>query len=114
MERAAESAARRLRINGALDALVRWSPLPLLIAVGALTYVKVTPPGGLGPGTRGVIVSCLGLAVLTTLVAPAAMEGGPAEVAALVTGVLIALAGGGMMPLFLSSAAVLILLRNIL
>ncbi|MCT8990636.1 AzlD domain-containing protein [Chelativorans sp. SCAU2101] len=53
-------------------------------------------------------------AVLTTLVAPAAMEGGPAEVAALVTGVLIALAGGGMMPLFLSSAAVLILLRNIL
>jgi len=57
-----------LRINGALDALVRWSPLPLLIAVGALTYVKVTPPGGLGPGTRGVIVSCLGLAVLTTLV----------------------------------------------
>lgn len=53
-------------------------------------------------------------AVLTTLVAPAAMEGGPAEVAALVPGVLIALAGGGMMPLFLSSAAVLILLRNIL
>src|SRR5690606_11364455 len=53
-------------------------------------------------------------AVLTTLVAPAAMEGGPAEVTALVPGVLIALAGGGMMPLFLSSAAVLILLRNIL
>lgn len=53
-------------------------------------------------------------AVLTTLVAPAAMEGGLAEVAALVPGVLIALAGGGMMPLFLSSAAVLILLRNIL
>lgn len=53
-------------------------------------------------------------AVLTTLVAPAAMEGGPAEVAALVTGILIALAGGGMMPLSLSSAAVLILLRNVL
>lgn len=53
-------------------------------------------------------------AVLTTLVAPAAMEGGPAEVVALATGILIALAGGGMMPLFLASAAVLIILRQIL
>ena len=53
-------------------------------------------------------------AVLTTLVAPAAIEGGPAELAALGVGALIALAGGGMMPLFLTSAAVLILLRHLL
>lgn len=53
-------------------------------------------------------------AVLTTLVAPAAMQGGPAELAALGVGALIALAGGGMMPLFLTSAAVLILLRHLL
>lgn len=53
-------------------------------------------------------------AVLTTLVAPAAMQGGPAELAALAVGALIALIGGGMMPLFLTSAAVLILLRHLL
>ena len=52
-------------------------------------------------------------AVLTTLIAPAAMEAGPIELAALATGALVSLAGGGMMPLFLSSAAVLVLLRNL-
>ncbi|WP_163268116.1 AzlD family protein [Chelativorans alearense] len=53
-------------------------------------------------------------AVLTTLVAPAAMEGGPAEIAALVVAALISLAGGGMMPMFLTAMAVLILLRHLL
>lgn len=47
-------------------------------------------------------------AVLTTLVAPAAMNGGVAETAALVTGIAVSLVTGGMMPMFLSSAAVLI------
>ncbi|MCT7375036.1 AzlD family protein [Chelativorans salis] len=53
-------------------------------------------------------------AVLTTLVAPAAMEGGPAEIAALAVGAMISLAGGGMMPMFLSATALLILLRHLL
>ncbi|MCT8996888.1 AzlD family protein [Chelativorans intermedius] len=53
-------------------------------------------------------------AVLTTLVAPAAMEGGPAELAALATAAVIVLWGGGMMPMFLTAAAVLILLRHLL
>ncbi|MFC6490456.1 AzlD family protein [Nitratireductor sp. GCM10026969] len=53
-------------------------------------------------------------AVLTTLVAPAAMEGGPAELTALGVGLVISLLGGGMMPMFLTSAAVLILLRHLL
>lgn len=52
-------------------------------------------------------------AVLTTLVAPAAMNGGPAELAALATGVVVSLLAGGMMPMFLSSAAVLILVRHL-
>ncbi len=51
-------------------------------------------------------------AVLTTLVAPAAMEGGPAEIAALATGAAIAFLGGGIMSLFLASATVLVLLRH--
>lgn len=53
-------------------------------------------------------------AVLTTLVAPAAMDGGTPELTALAVGALISFAGGGMMSMFLSSAAVLILLRYIL
>ncbi|WP_048648147.1 AzlD family protein [Nitratireductor soli] len=53
-------------------------------------------------------------AVLTTLVAPAAMNGGPAEIVALATGVVVAFLAGGMMPMFLTSAAVLILLRHLL
>lgn len=53
-------------------------------------------------------------AVLTTLVAPAAMDGGPAEIAALAVGMGISLLGGGMMPMFLTGAAVLILLRHLL
>ncbi|WP_367718584.1 AzlD domain-containing protein [Nitratireductor sp. GISD-1A_MAKvit] len=53
-------------------------------------------------------------AVLTTLVAPAAMNGGIPEIAALATGVIVSFVAGGMMPMFLTSAAVLILLRHLL
>ncbi|WP_292896416.1 MULTISPECIES: AzlD family protein [unclassified Nitratireductor] len=53
-------------------------------------------------------------AVLTTLVAPAAMNGGIPEIAALTVGVVVSLVAGGMMPMFLSSAAVLILLRHLI
>lgn len=53
-------------------------------------------------------------AVLTTLVAPAAMEGGPAEIAALVAGAIVSLLGGGVMSIFFSGAAVLIALRHLL
>ncbi|MFC5585645.1 AzlD family protein [Nitratireductor kimnyeongensis] len=53
-------------------------------------------------------------AVLTTLVAPAAMNGGIPEIAALTTGVVVSLVAGGMMPMFLSAAAVLILLRHLI
>lgn len=52
-------------------------------------------------------------AVLTTLVAPAAMNGGPAEATALVVAGLVALRGG-MMAIFLSGAAVLIAGRYLL
>lgn len=50
-------------------------------------------------------------AVLTTLVAPAAMDGGPAELIALAVAGLVALRAG-MMPMFLSGAATLIVLRQ--
>jgi uncharacterized membrane protein len=50
-------------------------------------------------------------AVLTTLVAPAAMEGGPIELAALAVAGLVALRGG-LLAMFLTGAAVLILLRQ--
>jgi len=53
-------------------------------------------------------------AVLTTLVAPAAMSGGPAEIIALIVAGAVALVWGGMMPMFLSGATVLIVLRNLL
>ncbi len=52
-------------------------------------------------------------AVLTTLVAPAVLSAGPAELAALVVAGLVALRGG-MMSMFLSGAAVLIVLRNVI
>ena len=51
-------------------------------------------------------------AVLTTLVAPAAMTAGPAEWAALVVAALMSLRFG-MLPLFLVSAAVLIAGRQL-
>lgn len=51
-------------------------------------------------------------AVLTTLVAPAIMAGGPAEWAAFVVAAAVAFAWHGMMPMFLAGAAVLIVLRQ--
>lgn len=51
-------------------------------------------------------------AVLTTLVAPAAVSGGPAEIISLVAAGAVALFWGGMMPMFLTGAAVLIALRH--
>ena len=50
-------------------------------------------------------------AVLTTLVAPALVSAGPAELAALAVAGLIAIRGG-MLTMFLGGAAVLILLRQ--
>ena len=50
-------------------------------------------------------------AVLTTLVAPAAAAAGPAELIALLAAGLVALRGG-MMAIFLTGAAVLIVLRQ--
>ena len=51
-------------------------------------------------------------AVLTTLVAPAAMSAGPVELIALVVAGLVALRGG-IMTMFLAGAAVLIVLRQL-
>ncbi|SFU02887.1 AzlD family protein [Mesorhizobium sp. YR577] len=50
-------------------------------------------------------------AVLTTLVAPAAISAGPAELAALLVAGIVSLRSG-LMPMFLAGAAVLILLRH--
>ena len=50
-------------------------------------------------------------AVLTTLVAPAALGAGPAEWAALVVAGLVSLRGG-LMAMFLAGAAVLVLARQ--
>ncbi len=52
-------------------------------------------------------------AVLTTLVAPVATTGGPAEWAALVVAGLVALRGG-LSAMFVAGAVVLIVLRNVL
>lgn len=52
-------------------------------------------------------------AVLTTLFAPAATTGGPAELAALAVGGLVALRCN-LIAMFLTGAAVLIVLRNLL
>lgn len=51
-------------------------------------------------------------AVLTTLVAPAVLSAGPAELIALAVAGAVALRGG-MMAMFLSGAAVLIVLRQV-
>lgn len=53
-------------------------------------------------------------AVLATLVAPAAYNGGPAEIAALVVSGMVALLVNGMMPMFFAGMAVLMLLRHFL
>lgn len=53
-------------------------------------------------------------AVLTTLVAPAAVSGGPAEIICLVVAAAVALLVDGMMAMFLSGTAVLILMRYLL
>lgn len=53
-------------------------------------------------------------AVLTTLFAPALFNGGPAEIAAMVAAGLVALVWGGIMPMFLTGAVVLIGLRHLL
>ena len=50
-------------------------------------------------------------AVLTTLVAPAAMSAGPAELAALAVAAIVSLRGG-LMTMFLAGAAVLIAMRH--
>ena len=50
-------------------------------------------------------------AVLTTLVAPAALSAGPAELAALVVTAIVSLRGG-LMSMFLAGAAVLIVARQ--
>ena len=52
-------------------------------------------------------------AVLTTLVAPALVSAGPAELAALAVAGLVAMRGG-MLTMFLAGAAVLILLRQLI
>lgn len=44
MQRAARRAGRRLRLRSALDALVRWSPLPGVVGVVGLAIVKLTEP----------------------------------------------------------------------
>lgn len=51
-------------------------------------------------------------AVLTTLVAPAAMSAGPAELAALAVAAIVSLRGG-LMTMFLAGAAVLIAMRHL-
>ncbi|MBD0414734.1 AzlD family protein [Oryzicola mucosus] len=52
-------------------------------------------------------------AVLTTLVAPAALTAGPAEFTALLVAALVALRLG-LMPMFLAGAVTLILLRQVM
>lgn len=52
-------------------------------------------------------------AVLTTLVAPAAVSAGPAEMIALLAAGLVSLRAG-MMPMFLAGAAALIALRQVM
>ncbi len=52
-------------------------------------------------------------AVLTTLVAPALLTAGPAELAALALAAVVAWRGSSLMTMFLSGAAVLIVLRQL-
>ena len=51
-------------------------------------------------------------AVLTTLFAPAVMEGGPAEWVALAAAAVIAFSGGSFIVMFLVAAGLLVLLRQ--
>jgi uncharacterized membrane protein len=53
-------------------------------------------------------------AVLTTLFAPAVMEGGPAEWLALAAATVIAFSGGSFIVMFLVAAGLLVLLRQYL
>ncbi len=53
-------------------------------------------------------------AVLTTLVAPAAMAGGIPEIVSLAVAGAVAWIWGGMMPMFLTGGAVLLVLRHLL
>ncbi|MEZ5812091.1 MAG: AzlD domain-containing protein [Rhizobiaceae bacterium] len=52
-------------------------------------------------------------AVLTTIIAPAAYHGGPAELAALAIAGIVAWRGVGMFGVFVAGGAVLIALRNL-
>jgi len=52
------------------------------------------------------------VAVLTTLFAPAVMEGGPVEWIALAAAAVIAFTGGSFLLMFLASAGVLVILRQ--
>ena len=52
-------------------------------------------------------------AVLTTLVAPALFQGGPAEIGAMAVAALVALRFG-LMPMFLAGAAALVALRYLI
>jgi hypothetical protein len=45
LARAARRASLRLRGQAALDAFVQWSPVPLVGAIGAVTYLKLETPG---------------------------------------------------------------------
>ncbi len=56
-------------------------------------------------------LSAVPAAVLTTLVAPAAMSAGPAELAALAVAAIVSLRGG-LMTMFLAGAAMLIAMRH--
>src|SRR5262245_29429302 len=101
------AAARRPLTGDELMTTTVWSSLagalmPYPSRVGAQRVLwrfdKVHPR--VEPGLNAVPA-----AVLTTLVAPAAMSGGPAEIIALVAAGAVALFWGGMMPMFLTGAA---------
>jgi uncharacterized membrane protein len=89
----------------------------IILAAAALTYM--TRAGGhlvlsrferIHPRVEAGL-DAVPAAVLTTLVAPAAASGGPAEIAALVVAGIAALRGG-MLTVFLCGGATLILLRQ--
>ncbi len=63
-DRAARRATQRLRFNAALAAAVKWLPLPLAYAAGALTYVKLAKPPHETILILGAIAALLLLAVL--------------------------------------------------
>ena len=95
------------------------STVAIILAGAVLTYL--TRAGGhmvlsrfdrIHPRVEAAL-NAVPAAVLTTLIAPAAYHGGPAEIAALLVAGFVAL-GGSMISMFLSGAAVLILLRYLL